>query len=82
MRRFYLAASVLALSLGACTVSDGNDENSAAPVAETADAGSAVDAMGSNDNATAAPAAEDKARPLMQAQVVLDRLGCPRDECS
>ncbi|WP_324807614.1 L,D-transpeptidase family protein [Sphingomonas sp. LY29] len=75
MLRFYLAASVLALSLGACTVSDGNDENSAAPVAETAEAGSSVDAMGSNDNATAAPAAEDKARPLMQAQVVLDRLG-------
>lgn len=77
MRRFYFAGSILALSLGACSVSDVSDENKAATVAAPADAGAAaaIDAMASNDDAAATPPAEDQPRPLMQAQVVLDRLG-------
>lgn len=77
MRRLYLASSILALSLGACSVSDVSDENAATTAEAPADAGSAaaIDAMASNDDAAATPPAEDQPRPLMQAQVVLDRLG-------
>ena len=71
MRRVPLAAAFLLLPLAACSFTEA-DENSAAPmeaVATAPDSG----AMTSND---AQPgAAEDKPRPLMQAQVVLDRLG-------
>ena len=43
---------------------------------QPAEAGAAApDPMASNDQQTATPVAEDKPRPLMQAQVVLDRLG-------
>ncbi len=69
MRRFPIAAALL-LPLAACSVSDNSEQNAAAP-AQTAAA--EPDAMLSNDQ-QAAPA-EDKLRPLMQAQVVLDRLG-------
>ena len=77
MRRLYLAGSIAALSLGACSVSEVGDENAATTAEAPADAGSpaAIDAMSSNDDAAATPPAEDQPRPLMQAQVVLDRLG-------
>lgn len=75
MRRLYFASSILALSLGACSVSEVGDENKAATADAPADAGVAIDAMASNDDAVATPVAEDQPRPLMQAQVVLDRLG-------
>ena len=75
MRRIPLAASLVALSLAACSVTETSDQNqaSAEPAATTTTA-AAIDAMASDDQA-AAPAAEDKPRPIMQAQVVLDRLG-------
>ncbi|MDQ3077448.1 MAG: L,D-transpeptidase family protein [Pseudomonadota bacterium] len=71
MRRTALLFATLTLPLAACTFTEAED-NAAAP-AETATAAPAADPMASNDQ-QAAPA-EDKARPLMQAQVVLDRLG-------
>ncbi len=72
MRPINLAvAAALVLPLAACTYTEATEENSAAPV-EVAAAG-AAGTMASND-AQAAPA-EDKPRPLMQAQVVLDRVG-------
>ena len=75
MRRIPLAAPLVALSLAACSVTETSDQNqaSAEPAATTTTA-AAIDAMASDDQA-AAPAAEDKPRPIMQAQVVLDRLG-------
>ena len=71
MRRFLFATAAFVLPLSACTYTEA-DENQAAPV-ETATAAPAGDTMASND--AQAPVAEDKPRPLMQAQVVLDRLG-------
>lgn len=71
MRHFLLATAVFVLPLSACTYTEA-DENQAAPT-ETAAATPANDALMSND--AQAPVAEDKPRPLMQAQVVLDRLG-------
>ena len=72
MRRITLAMAACTLPLAACTFTEA-DENHAAPTETgTAAAEPAASAMGSND---ARPAAEDKPRPLMQAQVVLDRLG-------
>ena len=71
MRRFLLATAAFILPLSACTFTEA-DENQAAPI-ETAATTPASDALLSND--TQAPVAEDKPRPLMQAQVVLDRLG-------
>ena len=71
MRRFLLATAAFVLPLSACTYTEA-DENQAAPT-EVAAATPANDALLSND--AQAPVAEDKPRPLMQAQVVLDRLG-------
>jgi lipoprotein-anchoring transpeptidase ErfK/SrfK len=65
-----LGVAAVLLSLAACEVRQTGEENVA-----TADAGPAIDPMGSNDDLNAAPPPEDKPRPLMQAQVVLDRLG-------
>ncbi len=74
MRRNHLlaAAAIIVLPLGACSFTEASDENQAAP-AEVATGPSAPNGMTSND-AQVGPA-EDKPRPLMQAQVVLDRLG-------
>ncbi len=69
MRRITLVMAACTLPLAACSYTEAGDGNEAAPT-ETAAAPDS--AMGSND---AQPAAEDKPRPLMQAQVVLDRLG-------
>ena len=71
MRRFLLATAMFVLPLSACTYTEA-DENQAAP-AETGTGAPAGDPLASND--AQAPVAEDKPRPLMQAQVVLDRLG-------
>ena len=71
MRRICLAMAAITLPLSACSVTEAESENSAAP-AEVAGAATSTGALGSND---AQPAADDKPRPLMQAQVVLDRLG-------
>ena len=73
LRNHFLPLSVAAfalLSLTACEVHNAGEEKAA-----TADPGPAIDPMGSNDDPNAAPPPEDKPRPLMQAQVVLDRLG-------
>lgn len=63
-------AAVALLSLSACEVRQVGEENGAA-----ADAAAPADPLVSNDDPNAAPPPEDKPRPLMQAQVVLDRLG-------
>lgn len=70
-RNPYLALSAVFLltPLAACSVEETSQENVAAEAAAPADP------MGSHDDATAALPPEDRPRPLMQAQVVLDRLG-------
>ena len=73
-RSILFAATALGLSLAACSVTETGDENEATATAEASGGAAAIDTMASNDQAPA-PAAEDKPRPLMQAQVVLDRLG-------
>ncbi len=73
-RTLALAATVaLILPLAACSYSEAPDDNSATPAADVAGTAAAGDQLASND-AQPGPA-EDKPRPLMQAQVVLDRLG-------
>ena len=71
-RKPYLAlsAAFILTALAACSIEEAGQENVAA-----ADTGTPADPMGSNDDATAALPPEDRPRPLMQAQVVLDRLG-------
>ena len=71
-RKLLLTLGVAALTfvpLAACSYQEVEDENSAQASAPEADA------MASNDDPNASLPAEDKPRPLMQAQVVLDRLG-------
>lgn len=70
-RTILFVATALSLSLAACSVSEPSEENAA--TVETS--ASAVDAMGSNDDKAAPMVAQDVPRPLMQAQVILDRLG-------
>ena len=68
----FLSLSVAALSLiplSACSYQETGEQN----VAETPEA--APDALASNDDPAATLPPEDQPRPLMQAQVVLDRLG-------
>ena len=62
-------AAMAVLPLAACSIEEKGDEQATAPAVET------PDPMASNDQQAAAPVPEDKPRPLMQAQVVLDRLG-------
>ncbi len=69
--RLLAAAAIIILPLAACSFTEA-DENTAAP-AEVATAPAVSGGMASND-AQVGPA-EDKPRPLMQAQVVLDRIG-------
>ena len=80
MRRFQslVLSAPLVLALAACGL-NGTDRETDAP-AKTADAGDVTaDPMASRDPTGNAPLeaalADDKPRPLMQAQVVLDRLG-------
>ena len=71
MRRIALATAAFILPLGACSYTEAPEENAATSAADGASA--AANPLASND---AQPGqAEDKPRPLMQAQVVLDRLG-------
>ena len=71
-RNMYLSLSVAALSLiplSACSIEEKGEQNVVqAPEAK-------LDPMLSNDDPGAKLAAEDMSRPLMQAQVVMDRLG-------
>jgi len=71
-RKPYLAlsAAFFLTPLVACSIEETEQENVA-----TAEGAAPVDPMGSNDDPAAALPPEDKPRPLMQAQVVLDRLG-------
>ena len=63
------AAALSRMPLAACSYSETGEENTAQAPAP------APDAMASNDDPNAQLPPEDKPRPLMQAQVVLDRLG-------
>ena len=63
------AATLILVPLAACRVEEKGQDQAGAPAVEQADP------MASNDQQAAAPTPEDKPRPLMQAQVVLDRLG-------
>lgn len=82
MRRLhtFALAGTLALSLAACGLNGTDREKTEAPT-KTAEASSGytADPMASRDPTGSAPMdaamADDKPRPLMQAQVVLDRLG-------
>jgi lipoprotein-anchoring transpeptidase ErfK/SrfK len=71
-RKPYLAlgAAFILTSLAACSIEKAGEENVA-----TAEAATPADPMGSKDDPAATLPPEDKPRPLMQAQVVLDRLG-------
>ena len=66
-----LLGSAALLQLSACSIQETGDEQANAPESSAP----ASDAMASNDDPNASLPAEDKPRPLMQAQVVLDRLG-------
>ena len=71
-RQFASVGLALAIaSLAACSVQKVGDDEGNGAAAATAES----DSMGSNDDPNAALPAEDRPRPLMQAQVVLDRLG-------
>jgi lipoprotein-anchoring transpeptidase ErfK/SrfK len=72
-RNFYflLGAAVALTPLTACRVQEAGEENGASAEVPAP----AADPMASNDDPAAKPPPEDKPRPLMQAQVVLDRLG-------
>ena len=65
------AATISLLPLAACSVQEVGDEQANESTVATGNA----DPMASNDDPNAKLAAEDRPRPLMQAQVVLDRLG-------
>jgi lipoprotein-anchoring transpeptidase ErfK/SrfK len=65
-----LSAAIILTPLAACSIEEAGEENVA-----NAEAGAPADPMGSNDDPTVTLPPEDKPRPLMQAQVVLDRLG-------
>lgn len=65
-----LGAAIFLTPLAACSVEKAGDENVAA-----ADTAAPADPLVSNDDPAAALPPEDQPRPLMQAQVVLDRLG-------
>ena len=65
-----LGAAFFLTPLTACSIQETDQKNSA-----VAEAAAPADPMGSNDDPAAALPPEDQPRPLMQAQVVLDRLG-------
>jgi len=65
-----LSAAFFLTPLTACNIQETDEGNT--PVAEAA---APADPMGSNDDPAAGLPPEDQPRPLMQAQVVLDRLG-------
>ena len=69
-RYLALGAVFFLTPLSACSIQDAAEQNGSA-----AEAAVPADPMGSNDDPSAKPPPEDQPRPLMQAQVVLDRLG-------
>ncbi|MCL6251597.1 L,D-transpeptidase family protein [Altererythrobacter sp. KTW20L] len=82
MRTSLLCASAaLSLILGACTMESGDEEQDAQPAAATVADSNGADSMASIDPAPGATASADpgqadaEQRPMMQAQVVLERLG-------
>lgn len=72
LRNIYLmlGAALVLTPLAACRVQETGQENGA-----SAESAAPADPMASNDDPAAKLPPEDKPRPLMQAQVVLDRLG-------
>jgi len=72
LRKPYLAlgAAFFLTPLAACSIQEKGDEN-----VTTAEAAAPADPMASNDDPNASLPPEDQPRPLMQAQVVLDRIG-------
>lgn len=74
-RKLFLSLSVATLSLmplAACSYQETGSEN----VVQAPEATQATpDLMASNDDPAAKLAPEDKPRPMMQAQVIMDRLG-------
>ena len=71
-RKLYLAlgAAFILTPLAACSFEKTGEENTV-----STEAAAPADPMASNDDPAATLPPEDKPRPLMQAQVVLDRLG-------
>ena len=70
LRKNYLLLAAAATALAACEVRETGQQPAA-----TAEGAGTVDPLASNDDPTAKLSPEDRPRPLMQAQVVLDRLG-------
>lgn len=72
LRKKYLAlgAAFILTPIAACSIEKSGEENTAAT-----EAALPSDPMVSNDNPAVPLPPEDRPRPLMQAQVVLDRLG-------
>lgn len=82
MTKFLLLAAGSALALGACNFADSNDKQStevaSAEQSNGLQTGWQADPMASNDDISGDMAGiegDDTPRPMMQAQVVLDRLG-------
>ena len=74
MRRIFLALPII-ISLAACKVTDKTSEDTATQ-APSAPSVAAADPLAAHDNQTLPQELPDsEARPVMQAQVVLDRLG-------
>jgi lipoprotein-anchoring transpeptidase ErfK/SrfK len=65
-----LSAAIFLTPLAACNIQETDETNVAA-----AEPAAPADPMASNDDPAAALPTEDQPRPLMQAQVVLDRIG-------
>lgn len=70
LRRNYLLLAAAVAALCACEVRETGQQPAA-----TAEGAGTADPLASNDDPAAKLPAEDMPRPLMQAQVVLDRLG-------
>ncbi len=81
MTKFILLAAGSALALSACNFADDGDQKTEVAAADNSEAlqtGWQADPMASNDDMTgdmSGVEGDDKPRPMMQAQVVLDRLG-------
>ena len=70
-RSIFFAATALCATLAACSVTETSNDNTTSAEVAAAPA----DPLASNDDRNAKLLPEDRPRPLMQAQVVLDRLG-------
>ena len=70
-RSILFAATALCMTLSGCSVTETSDENATSSEPVT----TAADPLASNDDQAAQLAPDHKPRPVMQAQVVLDRVG-------